>query len=64
MKFLLYFCAFFISMIFAYDLSEYHNYEIGFQNEKLLNESCTDMDKAVQCELDTTDIFIGRLTEE
>ena len=51
-------------MIFAYDFSEYEIAKMGFQNEKLLNESCTDMDKAVQCELDTTDIFIGRLKEE
>ena len=51
-------------MIFAYDFSEYHITEMGFQNGKLLNESCTDMDKAVQCELDTTDLFIGRFKEE
>ena len=51
-------------MIFAYDFSEYEIAKMGFQNEKLLNESCTDMDKAVQCELETTDIFIGRLKEE
>ena len=44
--------------LLTWDTPGYDEIEI-LEHSKILNESCTDMDKAVQCELDTTDVFIG-----